>query len=123
MAASMLRRIITPFAVSRIRQNQRLLTTSVLHVVEPSSSPSTEAVHLTDNCVRRIRELQNEGSSEGRLLRLAVETGGCSGFQYAFELDNKTDSDDRLQKTQAQLADAAVKAHSWLNNNFFEACA
>uniref|UniRef100_A0A7N0THM1 Core domain-containing protein n=1 Tax=Kalanchoe fedtschenkoi TaxID=63787 RepID=A0A7N0THM1_KALFE len=96
MAASMLRRIITPFAVSRIRQNQRLLTTSVLHVVEPSSSPSTEAVHLTDNCVRRIRELQNEGSSEGRLLRLAVETGGCSGFQYAFELDNKTDSDDRI---------------------------
>uniref|UniRef100_A0A7N0UAS0 Core domain-containing protein n=1 Tax=Kalanchoe fedtschenkoi TaxID=63787 RepID=A0A7N0UAS0_KALFE len=95
MSGSILRRI-TPYVTSRIRQNQRLLTTSALRVAEPLPSPSTETIHLTDNCVRRIKELQNEGSSEGRLLRLAVETGGCSGFQYKFELDSKTDSDDRI---------------------------
>ncbi|CAM8910398.1 unnamed protein product [Rhodiola kirilowii] len=95
MSGSMLRRI-TPFVASRIRQNQRLLTTSVLHVVEPSSTPSTEAIQMTDNCVRRIKELQNDASSEGKVLRLGVETGGCSGFQYTFELDSKTDLDDRI---------------------------
>lgn len=29
------------------------------------------------------------------MLRLAVETDGCSGFQYSFQLDSKTDPDDR----------------------------
>ena len=30
------------------------------------------------------------------MLRLSVETGGCSGFQYVFLLDDKTNSDDRI---------------------------
>lgn len=37
-----------------------------------------------------------EASEAGRkLLRLSVETGGCSGFQYAFNLDDRVGSDDR----------------------------
>lgn len=44
-----------------------------------------------------MKELQsNEASSEEKMLRLSVETGGCSGFQYVFDLDNKTNSDDRF---------------------------
>ncbi|MBA0581385.1 hypothetical protein Gorai_023566, partial [Gossypium raimondii] len=30
------------------------------------------------------------------MLRLSVETGGCSGFQYVFDLDDKTNQDDRV---------------------------
>jgi Fe-S cluster assembly iron-binding protein IscA len=30
------------------------------------------------------------------MLRLSVEAGGCSGFQYNFSLDNKKNADDRL---------------------------
>lgn len=30
------------------------------------------------------------------MLRLSVETGGCSGFQYAFNLDDRFNSDDRV---------------------------
>ena len=44
---------------------------------------------------QRIKELQSS-EPEKKLLRLGVETGGCSGFQYVFELDHKTNPDDRL---------------------------
>ncbi|KAJ6407896.1 hypothetical protein OIU84_011244, partial [Salix udensis] len=33
------------------------------------------------------------------MLRLGVETGGCSGFQYVFDLDDKTNPDDRVFET------------------------
>ncbi|WOK99798.1 hypothetical protein Cni_G08510 [Canna indica] len=58
---------------------------------------SPDAVHMTENCVRRLKELHTtEASSKGKMLRLGVETGGCSGFQYIFYLDDKKSSDDRI---------------------------
>ena len=41
-----------------------------------------------------MKELQSS-EPEKKMLRLAVETGGCSGFQYVFELDHTTNPDDR----------------------------
>ena len=43
---------------------------------------------------QRMKELQ-AGENSDKMLRLSVEAGGCSGFQYAFTLDDKTNSDDR----------------------------
>ena len=44
-----------------------------------------------------MKELQaNEASMKDKMLRLSVETGGCSGFQYVFLLDDETNSDDRF---------------------------
>ncbi|KAJ1381177.1 HesB-like domain superfamily [Sesbania bispinosa] len=46
---------------------------------------------------QRMKELESsESSAGGKMLRLSVETGGCSGFQYAFNLDDRINSDDRV---------------------------
>ncbi|VFV21039.1 iron-sulfur cluster assembly 2 [Lynx pardinus] len=61
-----------------------------------ASSSSSEAgegqIHLTDSCVQRLLEI-TEGSE---FLRLEVEGGGCSGFQYKFSLDTVINPDDRV---------------------------
>jgi iron-sulfur cluster assembly accessory protein len=49
------------------------------------------------NASQRLKELHaKEPPSEGKMLRLSVEAGGCSGFQYSFSLDDKKNSDDRI---------------------------
>lgn len=86
---------ITSIFTSRLSQNQRLLlSSSALH---EASSQSLDAVNITDNCVRKMKELQAEdASSKEKMLRLSVESGGCSGFQYAFTLDDKSKPEDRV---------------------------
>ncbi|KAF5737451.1 iron-sulfur assembly protein IscA-like 2 mitochondrial [Tripterygium wilfordii] len=100
MSRTSLIRRLAPYFAARIRQNHMLLSTSsasALREADSSSSPSPDAVQITENCIRKMKELQaGEGSSERKMLRLSVETGGCSGFQYAFNLEDKIDSDDRV---------------------------
>ncbi|KAL8505084.1 hypothetical protein ACS0TY_016334 [Phlomoides rotata] len=96
---SLIRRIV-PYFSARIRWNSRLLSSSsAVHEPQLSSSefpsPSSEAVHMTESCVRRMKELQDDEASK-KLLRLSIEAGGCSGFQYNFSLDDKTNDDDRI---------------------------
>ncbi|KAL3382041.1 hypothetical protein AABB24_001894 [Solanum stoloniferum] len=98
-SSSMIRRVV-PFFTTRIRQNYRLLNSSASALSQPQSQSqsqveATDSVVMTENCVRRIKELQ-AGEHKEKMLRLSVEAGGCSGFQYEFSLDDKTNSDDRI---------------------------
>ncbi|GAB5573028.1 iron-sulfur cluster assembly 2 homolog [Prionailurus iriomotensis] len=73
-----------------------LATTRGPQARREASSSSSEAgegqIHLTDSCVQRLLEI-TEGSE---FLRLEVEGGGCSGFQYKFSLDTVINPDDRV---------------------------
>lgn len=96
-SSSLIKRV-TPLFTSWIRQNHRLLSSSALR---EASTLVDDSIHLTDNCIRRLKELQtSEGSAKDKMLRLGVETGGCSGFQYVFDLDDKTNPDDRVFETE-----------------------
>ena len=53
-----------------------------------------EQFALTDRAAARIAEIVAEAASDGTALRVAVLAGGCSGFQYRFELDGDTQPDD-----------------------------
>ncbi|NWX17974.1 ISCA2 protein, partial [Aegotheles bennettii] len=55
------------------------------------SRPGEGRVFLSESCVKRLLEI-TEGSE---FLRLQVEGGGCSGFQYKFSLDTVMNPDDR----------------------------
>lgn len=44
------------------------------------------SLELTPNAAKRIRSLAEKQGEPQRALRLAVDSGGCSGFQYKFDL-------------------------------------
>lgn len=50
-------------------------------------------ITVTDNAAKRIARIL-EGEGEGVMLRVAVQGGGCSGFQYGFTLDDLRNDDD-----------------------------
>ncbi|KAF8733096.1 hypothetical protein HU200_015461 [Digitaria exilis] len=96
-------RRLAALAGGRVRANHRLLSSSPSAVSAERASQSSaeqEAVRMTEGCVRRLKELHGkEPSAEGKMLRLRVEAGGCSGFQYSFSLDDKKNSDDKVFET------------------------
>ena len=54
-------------------------------------------ITLTDRAVSQIRKLETEKATEGQLLRVFVEAGGCSGFEYGMSFDAKKDDDQVLE--------------------------
>lgn len=44
---------------------------------------------ITDNAARRIQQLMSEEQAEHAAFRVAVEGGGCSGFQYKFAIETQ----------------------------------
>lgn len=55
----------------------------------PFSKPAT-GLNISDTCVQRMKQIAGGQS----LLRITVEGGGCSGFQYKFLLDSAVCEDD-----------------------------
>lgn len=49
-------------------------------------------INLSDACIRRLTEITR--AEKDKFLRVIVDGGGCSGFQYKFELDNEIKDDD-----------------------------
>uniref|UniRef100_A0A8C6QC41 Iron-sulfur cluster assembly 2 n=1 Tax=Nannospalax galili TaxID=1026970 RepID=A0A8C6QC41_NANGA len=89
---------LTPAALRAVTlwHRGRLLAASPgLLTRQEATSSSPEAgegqIRLTDSCIQRLLEI-TEGSE---FLRLQVEGGGCSGFQYKFSLDTVINPDDR----------------------------
>nr|XP_029733109.1 LOW QUALITY PROTEIN: iron-sulfur cluster assembly 2 homolog, mitochondrial [Aedes albopictus] len=70
-----------------LRRQTQLLVRAI-----PFSSQSTGKgyLKLSDTCVKRLKEICDDKS----FLRVTIEGGGCSGFQYKFDIDDKLEADD-----------------------------
>src|SRR5579859_2589976 len=56
-----------------------------------------DLVTLTDSAANKVREFfQNDPEAKGKALRIALQPGGCSGFQYAFAFDTKRPEDNEM---------------------------
>ena len=49
---------------------------------------------ITESAAKRISDLIQSEGDDGLMLRVAVSSGGCSGFQYGFDLDAAGGGDD-----------------------------
>jgi iron-sulfur cluster assembly accessory protein len=80
------------------RGGRRLSSAASAGMVDVSAD-ERQAVNISERCARRILKVQPNG-----FLRLRVDGGGCSGFQYKFELDSASQDDDVLfEKAGAKL--------------------
>lgn len=52
------------------------------------------SVTLSETAIKRIKEITAKPENKDKFLRISISGGGCSGFQYIFELDNKRLEDD-----------------------------
>lgn len=68
---------------------------SASHSSSPISTPmlSTEGVGVTESAVRRIAAILATEPPQS-VLRVSVEGGGCSGFQYKFDITREREADD-----------------------------
>lgn len=65
--------------------------------------PATEVI-VTERAAMRIREIAASEAFEAPALRISVEGGGCSGFQYKFDMVGGSEPGDVvLEKEGARV--------------------
>ena len=53
-------------------------------------------LNIDNSAVKRINELRDLQNKEALMLRVRVDGGGCSGFQYKLELTEKKSDQDLI---------------------------
>lgn len=54
---------------------------------------------VTESAARKVKELVKEENNPDLKLRIFIQGGGCSGFQYGFTFDENVNEDDtRVEK-------------------------
>lgn len=60
--------------------------------VNDQQSNDKPTLILSDSCIKKLKEISERENK--KYLRVTVDGGGCSGFQYLFDLDDKINDDD-----------------------------
>ena len=51
-------------------------------------------MNITDNAIKKLQEILTADENRNAKIRIYVEGGGCSGFQYGFAIEDSSQEDD-----------------------------
>jgi iron-sulfur cluster insertion protein len=78
------------------------MSTEVLLDAVPAAPPLP--LVFTEAAANKVKELIDEEGNPALKLRVFVQGGGCSGFQYGFTFDEEVNEDDTaMEKNGVQL--------------------
>jgi len=60
-------------------------------------------ISLTETAAQRIRAMREEMATDGQSLRIFVEKGGCSGFEYGMSFDQANEGDERIEASGVSI--------------------
>ncbi len=70
----------------------------------------TQTIQITENAAKRVRHILRD-EPQGSMLRVSVEGGGCSGFQYKFGFDIvQADDDFVIERDDVKVLIDAISA-------------
>ncbi len=72
-------------------------------------------VGFTDAAAEKVKALIVEEKNPDLKLRVSVDGGGCSGFQYAFAFDEKVTDDDAVIEKNGAMMLVDVTSMQYLN--------
>jgi iron-sulfur cluster assembly protein len=53
-------------------------------------------IEVTDNAIKKVRQMVEAETADGKHLRIYVEGGGCSGLQYGLKFDDRVQDNDEI---------------------------
>ena len=71
-------------------------------------------IDVTENAVKRIKQLLNKHNCEGGL-RLGIQGGGCSGMSYLFRLDPAPKAQDHVLQFDGVQVYVDPKSYPYLD--------
>lgn len=60
-------------------------------------------ITLSPRAANQVRTMQTEQPTDGKPLRVLVETGGCSGFQYGMSFDAPKPDDQSFESEGVKI--------------------
>ena len=74
-------------------------------------------VGFTESAANKVKALVEEEKNPNLKLRVSVDGGGCSGFQYAFAFDENTNDDDTVIEKNGATMLVDVTSMQYLNGS------
>jgi len=72
-------------------------------------------IGFTESAANKVKALVEEEKNPNLKLRVSVDGGGCSGFQYAFAFDENVNDDDTVVEKNGASVLVDVTSMQYLN--------
>ena len=97
-----------PHIINTARRSARSFAPLVSRATSREFSSLDESLIVTKGCIKRIKSLQKSMGDDDLYLRVVVDSGGCSGFQYVFNMYNK-DKDEYITEDDMEFGRDGAK--------------